>query len=77
MAGYSSLGSLSAPRDNIHTNIEVECFRGDDVIDPAISIDFVKLDLQGGKLNALKGCLASSMKPSFYGWNFSIPAMAY
>jgi FkbM family methyltransferase len=51
MAGYSSVGFLTAqPKE---TDLAVRCVRADDEID--VPIDFVKLDLQGGELNALKG----------------------
>ena len=55
MEGYSSLGYLVDDSDDepAHTDIEVDCVRADEVI--ASRIDFVKLDLQGGELAALRG----------------------
>ena len=55
MEGYSSLGFLVDDRDadEVVETIEVEAVRADDVIDRAV--DFVKLDLQGGELDALRG----------------------
>jgi FkbM family methyltransferase len=51
MTGYSSVGFLTAqPKE---TDLSVSCVRADDLIHAPI--DFVKLDLQGGELNALKG----------------------
>lgn len=48
-AGYSSAGKLVGEGGNY----TVECVRADD--DISAPIDFVKLDLQGGELNALRG----------------------
>jgi len=37
-------------------NIDVECRRGDEILEAAnAKVDFMKLDLQGGELNALQG----------------------
>ncbi len=62
MEGYSSVGYLldeyktmtveRAPAEKV---FEVECERADDVIDASCPVDVVKLDLQGGELNALLG----------------------
>ena len=66
MMGYSSVGFLS---NGFFANIKrifksilkkgsyisVDAVRGDDEIDSVESIDFIKLDLQGGELNALRG----------------------
>lgn len=57
MAGYSSGGrllSISSPT-RMRATIPVECVRGDEVIPENETIGFIKLDLQGGELNALKG----------------------
>lgn len=55
MEGYSSVGYLTdTPRVGA-TVLEVPCVRGDAVIDRSRPVDFIKLDLQGGELNALKG----------------------
>lgn len=61
MAGYSSGGRLIEKDPGIKRllknpaakTIVVDCVMADDVV--ADRIDFVKLDLQGGELNALKG----------------------
>lgn len=51
MAGYSSVGFLtSQPNEE---DMRVECVRGDDLVDAPI--DFLKLDLQGAELGALRG----------------------
>jgi FkbM family methyltransferase len=50
MEGYSSSGRLADDGD-----LTVECVRADDEIPEGAPIDFVKLDLQGGELGALKG----------------------
>lgn len=50
MAGYSSVGRLvDKPAQ---TDLQIDCVRADTYVDAA---DFVKLDLQGGELAALKG----------------------
>lgn len=57
MAGYSSVGFLRNT-DDLKTDpktILVDCVRADDVISDKEKIGFIKLDLQGGELNALKG----------------------
>lgn len=51
MVGYSSAGRIVDTPDA--NDITVECVRTDDVIDGPV--DFVKLDLQGAELSALKG----------------------
>jgi FkbM family methyltransferase len=48
MEGYSSVGRLVEDGD-----FTVECVRADDAVTQPV--DFVKLDLQGGELDALKG----------------------
>jgi len=51
LTGYSSVGYLTAaPAEN---DISVECIRADRIISEGV--DFVKLDLQGGEMAALKG----------------------
>jgi len=55
MEGYSSVGFLTEkPRADVMA-LEVPCARADAIVDPATPVDFVKLDLQGGELNALRG----------------------
>ena len=54
MAGYSSVGKLAAG-EHESGDLQVQCVRGDDEIPSDARIDFIKLDLQGGELNALKG----------------------
>jgi len=55
MAGYSSAGYLTeSPRPNAEV-YSVDCTAADDLIPASQPIDFVKLDLQGGELNALRG----------------------
>jgi len=56
MEGYSSVGRLSdqSKTSGLH-DIEVECVRADEVIDPSSRVGFVKLDLQGGEMEALRG----------------------
>lgn len=56
MAGYSSVGYLtedSAPQGDDTYSVEVNL--GDNLIPAGREIGFLKLDLQGGELNALKG----------------------
>lgn len=50
LAGYSSAGHIVATKKE--NDLAIECVRADEVVG---SVDFVKLDLQGGELNALKG----------------------
>ena len=53
MEGYSSVGMLvEEPQPD---DLTVEAVRGDEAIPTGTRIDFVKLDLQGGELDALKG----------------------
>lgn len=54
LVGYSSVGHLVSGRAT-DKDIEVECVTADEVIPAAVNIGFVKLDLQGGELNALRG----------------------
>jgi FkbM family methyltransferase len=53
MAGYSSSGRLVGGDEQ--ADHVVECVRADDEIDDEVRIDFIKLDLQGGELGALRG----------------------
>lgn len=56
LEGYSSVGFLTEkPQSGNRLTLEVSCVRADAVVDPATPVDFVKLDLQGGELNALRG----------------------
>jgi FkbM family methyltransferase len=55
MVGYSSVGHLTSAVPKGEISIDVECVRTDHVIPADKRIGFVKLDLQGGELNALKG----------------------
>lgn len=55
LEGYSSVGFLTEkPNGNVMT-LDVPCVRADAVVDAGTPVDFVKLDLQGGELNALRG----------------------
>jgi FkbM family methyltransferase len=51
MTGYSSVGFLS---ENSYDTV-VQCVRADDVIPNHHTVDFIKLDLQRGEYNALRG----------------------
>lgn len=53
-AGYSSLGYLVEKPLSAHDAL-VPCVRADEIIPAGAPVDFVKLDLQGGELNAIKG----------------------
>lgn len=53
--GYSSIGYLSKGSSPQGLDVEVECTRADDELHPDSDIGFIKLDLQGGELNALHG----------------------
>ncbi len=53
VAGYSEVGTLVT--DGQDGDLTVQCVRGDAEIPLDHQISFVKLDLQGGELNALKG----------------------
>jgi FkbM family methyltransferase len=55
MAGYSSVGYLTDTPIKGAQVYTVDCARADDIIGADDPVDFVKLDLQGGELNALKG----------------------
>lgn len=55
MAGYSSVGRLVAGSPAKGVDLEVECVSGDKAIPLSANIGFIKLDLQGGELNALHG----------------------
>lgn len=62
MAGYSSMGYLVDEYKRLNVQevaqeklFDVPCVAADHVIAPDQSIDLVKLDLQGGELNALRG----------------------
>lgn len=54
-AGYSSVGYLASGSINSATDIEVDCVAADNEIPVDINVGFIKLDLQGGELNALQG----------------------
>jgi FkbM family methyltransferase len=55
MTGYSSVGYLVPNGTATDQDIQVECVCADNVIPAASNIGFVKLDLQGGELSALRG----------------------
>ena len=55
MAGYSSVGFLKDTDETSANSIMVVCVKADDVVPKDQSVGFIKLDLQGGELNALKG----------------------
>jgi FkbM family methyltransferase len=54
MAGYSSAGRIS-PAGRPGQNFEVQAIAGDEAVPDPCDIDFVKLDLEGGEINALAG----------------------
>jgi len=56
MEGYSSVGKLIDGAGQPGKILSVECTRADNEIPKISKIGFIKLDLQGGELNALKGC---------------------
>ncbi|WBQ10580.1 FkbM family methyltransferase [Hyphomonadaceae bacterium ML37] len=58
MAGYSSVGSLSIRNRPGSQTIEVDCVRAEDVVTPGEKIGFIKLDLQGGEVDAIEGMSA-------------------
>ncbi len=65
MAGYSSGGHIvNQPKANDH---KVGCVRADDAVPDTNRIGFVKLDLQGGELNALKG-MPRILNECFFMW---------
>jgi FkbM family methyltransferase len=53
MAGYSSGGRIAPQGPGL--NFEVEAVAGDEAVPDPTDIDFVKLDLEGGEVNALAG----------------------
>lgn len=56
MTGYSSVGYLrEMDCENNPKVITVNCIRADEVVPIDKHVGFIKLDLQGGELNALKG----------------------
>jgi len=55
LTGYSSAGHLVQGSPTHEHDTVVESVRADEDIPPTARIGFVKLDLQGGELNALKG----------------------
>ncbi len=67
LTGYSSGGHLSenAPRNEY--DMEVSCVAADPFLSNEDRIGFVKLDLQGGELAALRG-MKNIMKDSFFAW---------
>jgi FkbM family methyltransferase len=56
MTGYSSVGKLVEEVAQTGTTLVVDCTRADAVVPADGRVGFIKLDLQGGELNALKGC---------------------
>ena len=66
MAGYSSVGFIGTgnPDDTV---LRVDCVRADDAIPDSANVDFVKLDLQGGELDALRG-MASLLESVAFMW---------
>ena len=70
LAGYSSLGYLVdtvSEEMTPNTIYDVPCLRADDAIRPERRISFVKLDLQGGELEALKG-MARILGEAYFLW---------
>jgi FkbM family methyltransferase len=55
MAGYSSVGYLAKGPAKAGQDLTVQCVAADTEVGDVSSIGFVKLDLQGGELDALKG----------------------
>jgi len=67
MVGYSSLGFIEhSPEIRDPSKLyEVTCCAADEEISARDKIDFVKLDLQGGELNALRGMKRIIFEPYF------------
>lgn len=55
LEGYSSVGFLTDEETKVGTYYDVECVRADEQIPDESDIGAIKLDLQGGELNALRG----------------------
>ena len=55
LVGYSSTGKLATTHSGEQNIIRVECVRCDDELFNVGQIGFIKLDLQGGEVPALKG----------------------
>jgi FkbM family methyltransferase len=53
--GYSSVGYLTNGAPSSEKDIQVDCVSADSEIPASSNIGFIKLDLQGGELNALRG----------------------
>lgn len=56
LVGYSSTGRLVAEAPASGTTMTVDCVRADAEVQEPREVSFVKLDLQGGELDALRGC---------------------
>lgn len=66
MTGYSSVGYLrEMGGENNPKIITVDCVRADEAISKEQHVGFIKLDLQGGELNALKGMPRLLSKAAF------------
>lgn len=65
--GYSSLGYLIDREPSGQHDETVECTRMDEEIPTDTRIGFIKLDLQGGELNALKG-MESKLSETAFMW---------
>ncbi|MEM8770353.1 MAG: FkbM family methyltransferase [Pseudomonadota bacterium] len=55
LSGYSSIGFLTDCEDLPGDYFDVPCVRADEELPEDANIGVIKLDLQGGELNALKG----------------------
>ena len=56
LVGYSSTGKLVAEPPVGGVTMSVDCVRADAEVQAPREVSFVKLDLQGGELDALRGC---------------------
>lgn len=54
-SGYSSVGYLATGGLQAATDLEVDCVSADNEIPENSNVGFIKLDLQGGEFNALRG----------------------
>ena len=73
LTGYSSLGFVDGNPEKRDPEklYSIECVAADEEISPDTVIDFVKLDLQGGELNALRGMKRIIHEPYFLWIEFS------
>ncbi len=72
--GYSSVGRLIDNQDRANNKNKyfiVDCIAADQAIRPQHKVDFIKLDLQGGELDALMGMNRIITEPHFMWVEFS------